>query len=63
MALGDLGHAERGSGWDLTCAFWCSGLRKLEPAMATSTQSRLRSSRLQVVRAESMVSAEGREGL
>ena len=44
-------------GGRLTCTFWCSGLRKLEPAMAKSTQSTLRSSRLQMVPGEGMASA------
>lgn len=38
----------------LTWAFWCSGLRKLEPAMAMSIQSMLRSSKLQIVAEDSM---------
>lgn len=38
----------------LTWAFWCSGLRKLEPAMAMSIQSMLRSSKLQMVPEDSM---------
>lgn len=48
-----------------TCTFWCSGLRKLEPAMARSTQSTLKSSRLHMVPREGMVSDApgGEEGL
>lgn len=45
-----------GAWWHgLTWAFWCSGLRKLEPAMAMSIQSMLRSSKLQMVPEDSMI--------
>lgn len=46
----------------LTWAFWCSGLRKLEPVMATSIQSTLRSSRLQMVPEDSMALMVGTDG-
>lgn len=47
-------------GRHFTWTFWCSGLRKLEPAKAKSIQSTLKSSRLQRVPREGMVS--GRPG-